>query len=108
MKFKYCMIKSLLVGILCFIVCIAQAQFKNILLDSGGSGNRACEPSIAINLDDPKNIVAGSVLNNVYATTDGGLTWKKSTLSSPLGVWGDPVLISDFKGNFYYFHLSDP
>jgi len=84
------------------------AQFKNIQLDAGGPGNRACEPSIAISLKDPKVIVAGSVLNNVYYTADGGESWKKSKLQSSLGVWGDPVVISDFKGNFYYFHLSDP
>jgi len=102
------MMKSLLVGSSFFIASIAHAQFKNILLDSGGVGNRACEPSIAVSLDNPKNIVAASVLNNVYRTTDGGITWEKSILTSPLGVWGDPVVISDFKGNFYYFHLSDP
>ena len=87
---------------------VTQAQFKNILLDPGSPDNRTCEPSIAISLDNPKNIVAASVQNNVYYTSNGGLSWKKSKLSSPLGVWGDPVVISDFKGNFYYFHLSDP
>src|SRR5688572_24914526 len=86
----------------------AKAQFKNILLDTGSPDNRACEPSIAISLDDPKIIVAASVLNNVYYTSNGGLSWEKSKLTSPMGVWGDPVVISDFKGNFYYFHLSDP
>lgn len=85
-----------------------QAQFKNIVLDEGSADNRACEPSIAISLKDPQKIVAASVLNNVYTSSDGGQSWKKSTLASPLGVWGDPVVISDFKGDFYYFHLSDP
>lgn len=86
----------------------AWAQFKNSLLDPGSSSNCACEPSIAINLDNPKNIVAASAMNNVYFSSNGGLSWKKSTLTSPYGVWGDPAVISDFKGNFYYFHLSDP
>lgn len=84
------------------------AQFKNILLDAGEAGKRATEPSIAINHNNPKNIVAGSALNNIYSTVDAGLTWEKSTLKSPLGVWGDPVLLSDLKGTIYYFHLSDP
>ena len=83
-------------------------QFKNILLDEGSTTNRACEPSIAVSLKDPKVIVAGSVLNNVYYTNDGGSTWNTSKLTSSMGVWGDPVVISDFKGNFYFFHLSDP
>ncbi len=86
----------------------AEAQFKNILLDPGGPDNRAYEPSIAINLTNPKNIVAASVLNNVYYTMNGGLSWKKSKLTSPLGIWGNLVVISDFKGKIYYYHLSDP
>jgi hypothetical protein len=86
----------------------AEAQFKNILLDPGSPDNRACEPSIAISLKDPNIIVAASVLDNVYYTSNGGFSWQKSKLTSPLGVWGDPVVISDFKGNFFYFHLSDP
>lgn len=94
-----------------FFLSISQftsAQFKNILLDPGTPDNKPCEPSIAISLNNPKIIVAASVLNNVYYTSNGGLSWQKSTLKSPLGVWGDPAVISDFKGNFYYFHLSDP
>jgi hypothetical protein len=98
------MIKNLLVSVLSLTTLFSQGQFKNILLDADGG----TEPSIAINLDNPKNIVAGSALNNVYSTIDGGLTWEKSKLQSLLGVYGDPVVISDFKGNFYYFHLSDP
>jgi hypothetical protein len=84
-------------------------QFKNIKLDEKGQDSfYACEPSIAINPRNPLNIVAGSVLNNVYVTTDGGTTWKKSNLESPWGVYGDPAIIADSKGTFYYFHLSDP
>jgi len=82
------------------------AQFKNIQLDKGG--DYACEPSIAINLKNPNNIVAGSVLDNVYVTHDGGKTWTQSKLTSSMGVYGDPAIFSDSKGNFYYFHLSDP
>ena len=87
----------------------ALGQFKNIKLDEqDGSGNLVCEPSVAINPKYPTNIVAGSVLDNVYFTKDAGKTWKKSKLTSPHGVYGDPALIADEKGNFYYFHLSDP
>jgi hypothetical protein len=84
------------------------AQFKNILVDPGGSGSKPCEPSIAISRKDPKIIVAASVHNNVYYSSDAGMSWNKSSLKSPFGVWGDPAVITDFKGNFYYFHLSDP
>ena len=84
-------------------------QFKNIMLDEqGGTERFVCEPTIAINPRYPNNIVAGSVLDNVYYTKDLGKTWNKTKLTSPFGVYGDPALIADEKGNFYYFHLSDP
>ncbi len=67
-----------------------------------------CEPSISINPENPNNIVAASVLNNVYYSNDGGQTWAKSKLKSTYGVWGDPCLVHDAAGRAYYFHLSDP
>ncbi|HEU5291273.1 MAG TPA: sialidase family protein [Cyclobacteriaceae bacterium] len=96
--------KNLLAGLLVFSAGLAQGQFKNILLDPEGG----TEPGIAVNHSNPKNIVAGSAPNHVYSTIDGGLTWEKSTLKSTLGVAGDPLVVSDIKGTFYYFHLSDP
>ncbi|HPM31124.1 MAG TPA: sialidase family protein [Chryseolinea sp.] len=84
------------------------SQFKNIKLDEQTETNRVAEPSIAINHKDPNNIVAASILDNIYTTKNGGLTWKKIKVTSPSGVYGDPVLICTDKGTFYYFHLSDP
>ncbi|MEM9858349.1 MAG: sialidase family protein [Bacteroidota bacterium] len=85
------------------------AQFKNVVLDAQKEGERApAEPSIAISLKNPDNIVAGAILDKVYITEDGGETWTTKKLESSMGVWGDPVVISDKKGDFYYFHLSDP
>jgi hypothetical protein len=84
------------------------AQFKNIVLDTQSEGDYMCEPSIAINPRNPLNIVAASVLNNIYVTKDGGLTWQKKEVESPFGVYGDPALIANSKGDFYFFHLSDP
>jgi len=76
----------------------------------GGDGGRIgpCEPSIFINPAKPKNIVAGSVLNYAHYSFDGGATWKTSTMKSSHGVYGDPVISADQKGNFYYLHLGDP
>ncbi|HEY0653969.1 MAG TPA: sialidase family protein [Chryseosolibacter sp.] len=84
------------------------AQFKNIKLDEQHNGDYMCEPSIAINPKNPLNIVAASVLNNIYVTKDGGATWKKIEVVSSMGVYGDPSLIADGGGTFYFFHLSDP
>ena len=39
------------------------------------SGYQPCEPSIAISPVDPNIMVAGSILDNVYRSSDGGVTW---------------------------------
>lgn len=99
-------------SLLLFLIFISSShvygQFKNIKLDEQTVNDYICEPSIAINPRSPNNIVAASVLNNVYFTKDGGATWQKKKLESSMGVYGDPAVIADQHGNFYYFHLSDP
>ncbi len=66
------------------------------------------EPSVVINKNTKNNIVAGSIYNNVYVSKDTGAHWQKGRLKSPYGVFGDPCLASDHKGNLYYLHLSNP
>jgi len=84
-------------------------QFKNIKLAEQVDGiYPPLEPSIAINKRNPKNIVAGVVLDRAIYTHDGGATWAETKLESPFGVYGDPAVISDAKGDFYFFHLADP
>ena len=53
-------------------------------------------------------MVAGAVLKYVYRSEDGGLTWASKKMRSRHGVYGDPCIVSDLKGHFHYFHLSDP
>lgn len=72
------------------------------------AGTGPCEPSIYINPTNPNNIVAGSVLDFVHVSGDGGRTWQTNRLASSMGVWGDPCVVADSEGAFYYFHLSDP
>ena len=92
------------VFLLFFLALQTQAQFKNILLDPGDN-RKPHDPSIAVNPDDPQNIVAISALNNVYYSSNSGSSWERSEIKSPFGIGGHPVLLADFKGNFYYFHL---
>jgi hypothetical protein len=93
-----------------FIATSTAAQFKNIKLAEQREGDRyqPCEPSIAINLENTNNIVAGIVLDRAIYTEDGGATWQEKTVTSPFGVYGDPAVVSDTDGNFYFFHLADP
>jgi hypothetical protein len=83
---------------------------KNVRIMSGTADAPygPCEPSIAINPTQPNQILAGSILNRVHRSDDGGRTWVNEELMSPLGVFGDPVIHADARGNFYYAHLSDP
>ena len=96
---------------LMLILCpsLLTAQFKNIVLATQTEGRYPpVEPSIVINPSNPKNIVAGIVLDRAIYTIDGGETWSESVLQSAYGVMGDPALIADPKGNIYYFHLTGP
>jgi hypothetical protein len=91
-----------------FFICIGQmvsGQYTNILVGNSGDPE---EPSIIINPKTPARIVAGANIDNFYASDDGGLTWQAGNLTSTYGVYGDPCLVIDTAGNFYYFHLSNP
>ena len=82
------------------------AQFQNVLISSSNSPE---EVSICINPKNPNQVVAGANINNVYHSTNGGLSWAVGTLSDPTnGVYGDPCIFTDTAGNFYFIHLADP
>lgn len=103
----------LLIFVLAIIIpsisCTTLAQYQNIqIAKSNVGGYGPCEPSISVSPKDPNQVVAGAILDRVYYSHDGGLTWQNDTLKSSFGVYGDPVIVSDFLGNFYYFHLSNP
>jgi hypothetical protein len=85
-------------------------SFKNIRLAEQSDDGRfpPVEPSIAINKSNPQNIVAGMMMDRVVVSADGGATWTESQLNSPFGVYGNPAMISNAKGNLFYFHLADP
>jgi len=84
------------------------SQSQNILISNNvGIKYGPNEPSIMMDPHDPNILVAGSILDNYHYSNDGGLTWKIGELVSSYGVWGDPVIDVDSKGNFYYFHLSN-
>lgn len=85
----------------------AFAQNNIVIIEQPAFGG-ANEPSIYISPADTSNIVLGANIYNVFHSNDGGRTWQHDSLTSDLGVWGDPVVVADSKGDFYFFHLSDP
>ncbi|MFN5147683.1 MAG: glycosyl hydrolase, partial [Flavobacteriia bacterium] len=100
-----------------FIVCLitalqgrAQTAFKSVKLEPSSIMAMIygqSEPSIAIDPKNPNIIAAGAILNEYYYSMNGGETWKSTKLKSKYGVWGDPVLMFDTTGKFYYFHLAN-
>ncbi len=91
------------------ILCIGFSgfsQFQNVMISDEQSPN---EPSITMNPRNPNELVAGANLRSYYYSIDGGWNWTRGDLVSPeYGVWGDPCVIVDTAGRFYFFHLSNP
>ncbi len=73
-----------------------------------GNQSSPNEPSIAIDPNQPQYLIAASNINNYYLSSDTGKTWTHYYQNSLYGVWGDPILIADTAGSFYYFHLANP
>src|SRR5690349_22718416 len=88
--------------LLCMVFC---AQSQNIMISNLNFPN---EPSITMDIERPHAMLAAANINNYYLSQDTGRTWTSHTLSSDFGVWGDPALIVDTAGDFYFFHLSNP
>lgn len=100
------MLRSVLfVFLVIFSTIDSFAQPKNILV---GASNKPEEPSICIDPSNMNRVVAGANINNVYTSSDGGLNWEHQKVKSDYGVWGDPTILADNNGRFYYFHLSNP
>lgn len=86
-------------------VAAAQSPHPNVLVSSQNSPR---ETAIAINPKNTNELVAGANVDNQYFSLDAGRTWTARRLSSPHRVWGDPCVVVDTTGAFYYFHLSNP
>lgn len=83
------------------------AQFKNIRVDAASTTD-AEEVAIAINTKNPAQVAAGANISYHFYSSDSALTWTQKSLTSSLGVWGDPCVIYDGLGNLYFAHLSYP
>lgn len=82
------------------------AQYQNVLISNEQYPN---EPTIMMNPKNPDQLVAGANLRSYYISEDGGYNWTRGDLvSEAYGVMGDPAIIVDTAGDFYFFHLSNP
>lgn len=78
-------------------------QYTNVML---GQWNYPNEPAIGFSLKNTSTMVVGANIGNFYYSTDSGENWTADTLVSTAGDWGDPCIVSDTMGNFYFFHLN--
>lgn len=90
---------------LIFFSSFSFGQFTNIQVNSD-TLTTCNEPSIALNPFNPDNIVIGTNNTYFFSSFDGGNTWTEGKMFSTMGVWGDPSLAFDLRGNLYYGHLS--
>ena len=96
----------LLVALVIGIITQSFSQHTNITILEGTPS--LSEPSIFINPNNTDEIVAGAILDKYFFSEDGGATWNMGSLVSSYGVYGDPCLIVDTYGDYYYLHLSNP
>jgi len=87
------------------LINISFSQNKNVQISSVGDPE---EPTIIVNIYDPSIILAGANIDHTYFSTDTGNTWQRVSPTSTYGVMGDPCMIVDNHGDFYYLHLSYP
>lgn len=101
--------RILIIGLFLFFICIEGfSQHKNVQIGGSTRKHDPNETCVAINPANTQEMVVGANMNNFYYSNDGGLTWTHGTLTSSYGVYGDPCVVVDGQGRFYYFHLPLP
>ncbi len=95
---------SIIFTLLFSFQAFSQSQYQNIKISDESTPS---EVTIAYNPIDPSNLVAAANIETYFYSFDGGRSWAVRKISSTYGVWGDPCIVADFRGNFYYFHLSN-
>lgn len=64
------------------------------------------EPSIAIDPNNPAYQFIGGNVDLYFLSDDTGKTWTTHHLTSPMGVYGDPVVNISANGRYYFAHLA--
>jgi hypothetical protein len=100
-----------IITIITVLLCTtAFGQYKNVTLPLPRKATyyySQVEPSIFINPKNTNEIIAGTVMNDYYYSSDAGYTWKSKSIKSKWGVNGDPCMLIDTLGRYFYFHLSN-
>jgi hypothetical protein len=102
--------KKLSLYFLLILTGLGFAQFENVKLPLPKNAKYAysqVEPSICVNPKNTNEVIAGTVMNDYYYSIDGGKIWKSKSIKSKYGVNGDPCMLIDTLGRYFYFHLSN-
>jgi len=109
-------------ALLFYTISWSYGQYEIVTIASEkANGVGPCQPSLFISPKSP-NIMVSSFIsektmqttgtktrqNRIYLSRDFGKTWSPRKIKSKYGDFGDPCIIADNFGYFYYFHLSDP
>jgi hypothetical protein len=87
-----------------FFGCVvAQGQFKNIKLVNAETGG-SISPVVAVSIKNPNIVVVGLEKGRAFYTSDGGVVWSESKINTTVEVQGIPYVVSDHKGDFYFFY----
>lgn len=104
------MMKNLILVLLLSVASTSLAQFELVQLPRPKKAKylfSQVEPSIYVNPKNTQEVIAGTVMNDYYYSLDGGRSWKSKSIKSKYGVNGDPVMLIDTAGRYFYFHLSN-
>jgi hypothetical protein len=78
--------------------------YRNVLIASNLES--LSEPSISQSAKNPIEYVVGCNLDAAFHSVDGGINWDYDTLGCEKYNWGDPCIVSNTKGDFFFFHLQ--
>jgi len=123
METKVLQFRGLILTLVLFLHSfLVNAQYEVItLFKDKATGVGPCEPTIFINPKSPNVMVASMIndktmqtsntktgQNKIYYSKDFGVSWSARKVKSKYGDFGNPCIIADNEGYFYYFHMSDP
>jgi hypothetical protein len=86
--------------------CKAQVKFEKEV-ELGNQLMSCNEPAITINPSNTRQQIVATNTKHVFRSKNNGRKYKHARAESQYGVYGDPVLMYDEKGNCFYVHLSE-
>jgi hypothetical protein len=81
------------------------SQYQNVQIGAEINQYEPQELSVILNPLNTNEILVGANQDNYYYSTNSGMSWQHNVISSSFGVVGDPCVLVDNNGNYFYIHL---